>query len=88
MATASSTISSSFPAAAAINGDRRGLNWGNGGGWNDSTQNIYPDWLQVDFSALRTINEIDVFTLQDGAQNLDPTDTMTFSQYGITAFDV
>ena len=29
-----------------------------------------------------------VFTLQDNAQTLDPTDTMTFSQFGITAFDV
>jgi len=88
LATASSTLNSSFPASAVINGDRRGLNWGSGGGWNDGTQNSYPDWVEVDFNGSKTINEIDVFTLQDNAQNLDPTDTMTFSQFGITAFDV
>src|SRR5207253_8159728 len=48
---------------------------------------IYPDWVQVDFSGAKTIGEIDVFTLQDNTQNLEPTDTMTFSQYGITVFD-
>ena len=31
--------------AGAINGDRRGTNWGGGGGWNDATPNSWPDWL-------------------------------------------
>src|SRR5208282_3562106 len=30
----------SFPASAVINGDRTGLNWGYGGGWNDATANV------------------------------------------------
>ncbi len=44
-----------------INGDRRGLNWGSGGGWNDGTANGWPDWLEVQFNGPQTIDEIDVF---------------------------
>src|SRR5205823_6861406 len=88
VATASSVFNSFFPAGAVNNGDRRGLNWGSGGGWNDGTAGTYPDWVQIDFNGLKTISEIDVFTLQDNVQNLDPTEAMTFSQYGIIAFNV
>lgn len=88
-ATASSTISASYPPEAVINGDRKGINWENGGGWNDGTSGSYPDWIQIDFSGNKTIGEIDVFTLQDSyAGPSDPTLGMTFSLYGITAFDV
>ena len=31
-----------YPASGAINGDRKGLHWGAGGGWNDGTQNASP----------------------------------------------
>ena len=89
IASASSTYGSNFPVAAAINGDRKGLNWGAGGGWNDATTNAYPDWLQVTFAASQTIGEIDVFTLQDSFQSpVTPTTSTTFSLYGITAFEV
>ena len=40
VASASSTYVApgySFPVAAVNNGERAGLNWGNGGGWNDAT---------------------------------------------------
>src|SRR5204862_366912 len=46
----STTYSSGYAASGAINGDRRGQNWGNGGGWNDATSNTYPDWLEIDFN--------------------------------------
>jgi RHS repeat-associated protein len=96
-ATASSAISAmmsgsityTFPPSGAIDGDRKGLNWGFGGGWNDETAATYPDWLQVDFSRMQTISEIDVFTIQDNyTRPLPPTPLMTFSRYGITAFQV
>ncbi|HYO62718.1 MAG TPA: S8 family serine peptidase [Pyrinomonadaceae bacterium] len=89
-ASASTTYSAAYPAASVINGERRGQGWGtSGGGWNDATINAYPDWVQVDFSGSKTINEINVFTLQDDYANpAEPTDTMTFTQYGVTAFDV
>ena len=40
-ATASSDIPNA-PAAAAIDGDETGKNWGNGGGWRDNTPNARP----------------------------------------------
>jgi len=85
----SSYTSGTYPASAVIDGDRKGLDWGAGGGWNDDTAGVYPDWIEVDLSGPKTINEIDLFTLQDdyGSPG-EPTETMTFSQYGITDFDV
>ncbi len=87
--TASSTYSASFPPAAVNDGDRRGVNWGSGGGWNDATANAWPDWVQVDFGAARTVAEIDVFTLQDAyGSPQEPTETTTFGSYGITDYEV
>ncbi len=88
-ASGSTTFSTSYPASAAINGDRRGTGWGSGGGWMDKTSNSYPDWLEVDFNGTKTIDELDVFTLQDNYSNpSEPTETMTFSQYGIVDFQL
>jgi subtilisin len=89
VATASSSYSTNFPAQAANNGDRKGANWGAGGGWNDASASLFPDWIQITFNGQKSIDEIDVFTVQDNYNNpVDPTTNMTFTQYGITAFDV
>lgn len=88
-ASASTSLSASYPASSVINGDRKGLNWTSGGGWSDSTFYTFPDWLQVDFSGTKTINEIDVYTLQDSwSSPKDPTEAMTFSTGGATAYTV
>jgi hypothetical protein len=88
-ASASSQFSASFPAAAAIDGDEKGLNWSAEGGWADGTSDSYPDWLEVDFPAAKTLDHVIVFTLQDNWQSPSaPTDTMTFTQYGIVDFSV
>ena len=89
MASASSEFSGAYPASATNNGDRKGLNWAAGGGWNDSTSGVYPDFLQIDFNGTKTIDEINVFTIQDNfASPSEPNESMTFSQYGITHFEV
>ncbi|MGH9931365.1 MAG: RHS repeat-associated core domain-containing protein, partial [Pyrinomonadaceae bacterium] len=90
VASASSIYNSSYPANATNNGDRKGLNWGNGGGWNDAEPNYsFPDWVQVDFNGSKSISEIDVFTIQDNYPSpAEPTETMTFSTYGLTGYDV
>jgi hypothetical protein len=89
IATASSTVNGAFPASAAIDGDRKGANWGAGGGWNDATANAWPDWLEVDFAGLKTIDEIDVFTVQDNyGAPIEPTMSLTFTNYGIRDFTV
>ncbi|QGQ97949.1 hypothetical protein EHS13_25190 [Paenibacillus psychroresistens] len=91
-ASASSTHSIGFSASGIINGDRTGAAWENGGGWNDQNGDAYPDWVQVGFNGSKTINEIDVFTIQDGdfAENppSEPTTEMPFSEGGITDFIV
>src|SRR5712691_4709280 len=89
VASASSILSGSFPAAGANNGDRQGTNWGNGSDWADSSSGTFPDWVQIDFSGSKTIDEVDVFTIQDNYSSpSEPTETMTFSTYGLTGYDV
>ncbi len=89
VALASSVYSAGYAAAAVTDGERRGVNWGSGGGWNDATINAWPDSVQVNFSGSKTISEIDVYTVQDDYTNPQvPTEAMTFGLYGITDFDV
>jgi hypothetical protein len=89
VATASSTYSPAYPASGAIDGDRRGLNWGAGGGWNDGTPNAYPDWIEIAFDGVQTIDEVNVFSLQDNySAPSEPTPTMTFGSWGLRAFRV
>ncbi len=88
VASASSTYGSTHAPASAINGDRKGSPWGAGGGWNDATPG-FPDWFRVDFSGAKTINEIDVFSVQDNVMApIEPTAALTFSRYGITDFQL
>jgi|GEM_PF-390263 len=86
-ATASSTYNG-FSPTAAIDGEHQGQNWLNGGGWHGAT-NTFPQSLEVDFNANKTISEIDVYTVQDNyASPSEPTESMTFSLYGLTAYEV
>lgn len=88
-ATASSTQGSGYPASAVINGDRRGLGWGTGGAWMDATAGSWPDWVEVDFSGAQTIDEVDVFSLQDNYLTpADPTASLTFNNFGLRDFEV
>jgi hypothetical protein len=82
--------SGNYPRASAIDGDRKGNNWGNNGGWNDGTRGLYDDTLEVDFSGSKTINVIDVYTLQNGWNSGagDPNLTTSASGEGILDFDV
>jgi len=75
--------------AAPGNNVRSGAGWGAGGGWNDGTAGSFPDWVQITFNGQKTIDHVVVFTLQDNyATPVEPSNTMTFSKYGITAFQV
>jgi RHS repeat-associated protein len=71
-----------------IDGDHRGLNAGNNSNWT-SNGNSLPQWVEVAFNGSKTINQIDVFSLQDYYENpVEPTEATTFSLYGLTAFEV
>ena len=89
--TASSTLVNppySYPVSAVTNGDRKGLNAGMGGNWASSTA-TFPQWVEVAFNGSKTINEVDVFSLQDNYANpIEPTEATTFSLYGLTGFQV
>ena len=87
--TASSTHSAGYGPAGANNGDRKGSSWGAGGGWNDASPNMSGDWLQADFGAAKSVGEIDVYMVQDNYNSpAEPTEAMTFTQYGINDFEV
>jgi hypothetical protein len=76
-------------ACPSLDGDRKGLNAGSGGIWNDATVNAFPDWLQINFAGVQAIGEIDVFTQQDNYPSpVEPTSALTFAQYGLGAFQV
>ena len=80
----------SYTAAGANNGVRSGAGWLQGEGWNDAAPgNTFPDWLQIDFNGNKAIDEVSVFTVQDNWENpVEPTETLTFSLYGLTGFEV
>jgi hypothetical protein len=89
VATASSSFGSGFPVAAVNNNERRGANWGSGGGWADGTIDSYPDWVQIAFNGRKSIDRVAVYTLQDNYTSpVEPGNTLTFSQYGVTDFVV
>ena len=78
-----------FPIAAINNNERAGVNWTHGGGWADGTPDVYPDWVRIDFPGPKFINQVNLFTVQDNAATpVEPTDTMTFTTWGITDFSV
>ena len=85
----STYVNGGYPASSAIDGEHKGLNWGNNGGWNDGTRNIWPDSLEVDFSGNKLINEIRVYTVQNDVRNpVEPTPLTSADLYGIEDFDV
>lgn len=88
-ALASSTYSPGYSPSFTVNGERTGAVWGTNGGWNDKTNNSWPDWLKVDFNGSKTINEIDIFSVQDNYLSPNtPTSSMTFTLYGLVNFRV
>jgi hypothetical protein len=89
-AVASSTYGSrNYSPGGAIDGEHKGLNWENGGGWNDATRDVYPDSLEVDFAATNTINQIRVYTVQNDFNNpVEPDANTPADYYGILDFDV
>jgi hypothetical protein len=88
-ASASSTFNPGYPASSVIDNKRSGAGWGAGGGWNDLTTAVFPDWVQINFAGTKTIDHVVVYTIQDNAGNpVEPTDAMTFDLYGVTSFQV
>ncbi len=87
VASASST-NASFSLAAVNNGELTGANL-TSNAWVDDTRDAFPDWVQIDFSGTQTIDHVVVYSVQDNYTSpVTPTDTMTFTTYGVTDFTV
>ena len=88
VASASSTMGG-HPVSMVNNNERTGGNWSNGQSWADGTPGSYPDWVQINFNGAKTIDRVVLYTMQDAyASPSEPTDSMTFTLYGITGFTV
>jgi Zn-dependent metalloprotease len=82
-------VNGGYPASSAIDGEHKGLNWGNNGGWNDSSRDTYPDWLEIAFDGTKTLTQIIVYTVQNNVSNpVEPTPLTPADLYGIEDFDV
>jgi len=90
VASASSSMGSANLPGNVNNNQRSGAGLlTGGGGWADADAGAFPDWVQINFSAPRTIDHVVVYSVQDNFLSPEePTDAMTFTQYGLTAFDV
>jgi hypothetical protein len=89
VATASSTNGPGFLPSTVIDNRRSGAGWGAGGGWNDATSGTFPDWIEIDFNGVKTIDRAVVYSVQDDYLNpVEPTDSMTFALRGIRDFTV
>ena len=86
----SSTHSAVYAATGVNNGERAGAGWSlTNAGWNDATPSEWPDWVQVTFNGFKLVDRVVVYTLQDNfASPVEPTDGLTFTQYGVRDFTV
>lgn len=90
VARASSSLTN-YPPSTAINGDRKGSTSGGAavGLWAHAQPlpQSAPQWLQVEFPAAKNVSRVIVFTTQDDySHTIEPTDVMTFTQYGVVDF--
>jgi hypothetical protein len=61
----------------------------NGGGWKDANQNVFPDWVEIDFNATKSIDRVVVCSLQDNtASPVEPALATAFTLYGAVDFTV
>jgi hypothetical protein len=57
--------------------------------WEDANGFVFPDWVEIRFAGVKTIDRVVVYSMQDGYTHpVDPGDTLTFHSYGVTAFTV
>lgn len=87
VATVSSTASlTNYQPGYMNNGDRAGFA---SHYWQDNSNNVYPDWVEVAFAREMEINEVNLFSVQDNQSSpQEPTETMTFNNYGVSAYDL
>jgi len=77
-------------AVSAVNNDERKGNWNTANMmWSSAAANTFPNWVQINFNGTKTINKVVLYTMQDVyGSPAEPTDVMTFTQYGATGYTV
>ncbi len=80
VAASSEHSSGNFPASSILDGDNTQVGWGSGNGWNDDTQGVFPDWVEISFTQTYTLEKIKVFTLDSATYPAD--------QYGIKDYEL
>src|SRR5262249_24089714 len=74
-------------ASKVIDGRRSGFD----SYWTDDTVDDFPDVVQINFFGRKTIDRVDVYSVQEELndfEGIDPTDTDTCSVYGLVDFTV
>jgi RHS repeat-associated protein len=85
----STNTSGGFSPQNVIDGNRSSYQWTVNGGWNDGTQDSWPDWIEVRFAGLKNVRELNIFTLPDNyLTHIEPTPSDTFRTYGVVDFQV
>ncbi len=85
VATGSSQLTG-YPISAVNDGNRMGPT---NGFWADGTASTFPDSVEIAFNGSKTLTRVVVYSVQDAYTNpVEPTDTQTFSQFGLVAFTI
>jgi len=85
VATGSSQLAG-YPITAVNDGNRQGPT---NGFWADGTPSTFPDSVEVAFNGSKTLTRVVVYSVQDAYTSpVEPTDTQTFSQFGLVAFTI
>jgi len=70
-----------YAASSVIDGRSDSDRWGlEGGGWQDGTPGVFPDWLEISFGGTKTIDRLTLFTLNSASY---PADTYGVKDYTI-----
>ncbi|MBN8886231.1 MAG: IPT/TIG domain-containing protein, partial [Rudaea sp.] len=80
-----------YPATAMVDGIVDGKDWGNAatGGWMSAGEGAFPTTVELAFEKPQVLDAVTLWTLQDDyEQGGEPTDSTTFTKWGLTAFDV
>lgn len=77
--TASSELAG-YPASSIIDGQTEVTRWESGAGWSNAIADENPKWVEIEFSSLKTIDSMNVYTVNT-PQN--PSD-----KYGVKDFNV
>lgn len=87
---ATSSTHESFPKANEILAKAIPSNyvWGTSGGWNDATQGVFPDWIELTWPVTMAISAVTITGVGSRADGTSAVGTMDDSLYSLRDFSV